>query len=83
ELEIIPREEEAQGKFLGSEFDSDDELYDQAREIALETGKVSASFLQRKLQIGYARAARLLDMMEEEGIIGPQQGAKPREVIKS
>lgn len=82
ELEIIPREEEAQGKFLGSEFDSDDELYEEARGIALEAGKVSASLLQRKLQIGYARAARLLDIMEGEGIIGPQQGAKPREVIK-
>lgn len=74
-------EEHTRG-FLGSEFDTDDELYEEAKHIAKEAGKVSASLLQRKLQIGYARAARLLDLMEEEGIIGPAQGARPREIIK-
>jgi len=70
------------GTLLNTAFDSDDELYEDAKIIAREAGRISASLLQRKLQVGYARAARLLDTMEEEGIIGPAQGAKPREVIK-
>ncbi|HEY4527416.1 MAG TPA: DNA translocase FtsK, partial [Candidatus Paceibacterota bacterium] len=57
------------------------ELYEEARRIAIEAGKVSASYLQRRLRVGYARAARLLDMMEERGVIGPADGAKPREVL--
>ena len=61
--------------------DVDDELYEEARRIAIEAGKVSASYLQRRLRVGYARAARLLDMMEERGVIGPADGAKPREVL--
>src|SRR3990170_8254754 len=61
--------------------DVDDELYEEARRIAIEAGKVSASYLQRRLLVGYARAARLLDMMEERGVIGPADGAKPREVL--
>jgi S-DNA-T family DNA segregation ATPase FtsK/SpoIIIE len=53
-----------------NDFDTDDDLYEDAKIIAREAGKVSASLLQRKLQVGYARAARLLDMMEQEGVIG-------------
>jgi len=59
----------------------DDELLEEAKEMIIRAGKASASFLQRKLKIGYARAARLLDLMEERGLIGPSQGAKPREVL--
>ncbi len=59
----------------------DDELYQEAREIVMEAGKASTSYLQRKLRIGYARAARLMDILEEKGIIGPGSGAKPREVL--
>jgi DNA segregation ATPase FtsK/SpoIIIE, S-DNA-T family len=59
----------------------DDELYEDARQTVMEAGKASTSFLQRKLRIGYARAARLMDMLEERGVIGPGSGAKPREVI--
>lgn len=59
---------------------SDDELYEEARQAVLEAGKASASYLQRKLKVGYARAARLIDMLEEHGVVGPGEGAKPREV---
>ncbi len=58
-----------------------DPVYQEAKELVLETRKASASFLQRKLRIGYARAARLLDMLEEKGVVGPPDGAKPREVF--
>ncbi|MBI4034234.1 MAG: DUF87 domain-containing protein [Candidatus Brennerbacteria bacterium] len=58
-----------------------DELYDDAVMVVREAKKASASLLQRRLKVGYARAARLLDMMEEKGLIGPGEGAKPREVF--
>lgn len=61
----------------------DDELYEEARTIVAETGKASASYLQRRLRIGYARAARLLDMLEENGVVGQASGSKPREVLVS
>ncbi len=59
-----------------------DELYDEARRIVIEKQQASASMLQRELRVGYARAARLLDILEEEGIIGAARGAEPREVLK-
>ncbi|MBU6414901.1 DNA translocase FtsK [Patescibacteria group bacterium] len=61
----------------------DDELYEEARKLVIEADKASASYLQRRLKVGYARAARLLDMLEERGIIGPGDGAKPREILVS
>ncbi|MFC1632537.1 DNA translocase FtsK 4TM domain-containing protein [Patescibacteria group bacterium] len=61
--------------------ESEDPLYNDAKQIFVESGKGSASLLQRRLKIGYARAARLLDMLEEAGVIGPSDGAKPREVL--
>jgi len=60
--------------------DADDELYRDAKEVVVHAGKASASLLQRRLKVGYARAARLLDILEEKGIVGPGDGAKPREV---
>lgn len=60
---------------------SEDDLYDEAKEVILQAGKASASLLQRRLRIGYARAARLLDILEENGVIGPLDGAKPRDVL--
>lgn len=63
--------------------DDDDELFEEAKELIINSGKASASFLQRRLSIGYARAARLLDILEEAGIIGPSNGAKPREIMVS
>ncbi len=58
-----------------------DELYPEAYKLVVNSGKASASFLQRRLRVGYARAARLLDLLEERGVIGPGEGAKPREVL--
>jgi len=60
-----------------------DEMLEQAVQLVVETHQASASFLQRRLSVGYARAARLLDLMEEQGIIGPSQGAKPRDILIS
>lgn len=68
------------GAFAGGDED-DDDLYEEARQTVVEAGKASTSFLQRKLKVGYARAARLMDMLEERGIVGPADGAKPREVL--
>lgn len=61
----------------------DDELYEEAKKWVIESGKASASLLQRRLRIGYARAARLLDILEDKGVVGPGEGAKPREVYLS
>lgn len=63
--------------------DDDDELYEQAKEEVIKAGKASTSYIQRKLRVGYARAARLVDLLEQRGVIGPGDGAKAREVIGS
>ncbi len=65
----------------GDDDDIDDDLYLEAKSIVEEAGKASTSYIQRKLRVGYARAARLMDMLEEKGIIGPADGSKPREVM--
>ena len=61
--------------------DDEDELYPEALRIVIEAQKASTSLLQRKLKIGYSRAARLIDMLEESNIVGPQIGSKPREIL--
>ena len=79
-------EEIVESKKSSLEFSSEeggadeDLLYDDAVEVVKNAGKASASLLQRRLRVGYARAARLLDVMEDKGIVGPADGAKPREV---
>ncbi len=65
----------------GEGSDEDDELYPEAKKTVIEAGKASTSYLQRKLGVGYARAARLIDLLEDRGVIGPADGAKPRDVI--
>jgi len=63
--------------------DVDGEMYDKAVRVVCEMGRASTSTLQRRLRVGYGRAARLIDMMEKDGIVGPPDGAKAREVLKS
>ena len=58
-------------------------MFETAVELILSTGQASASYLQRKLRLGYARAARIIDQMEHEGIVGPSKGSKPREILVS
>lgn len=64
-----------------SSTDYDDPMYNDVVEFAVMTGKISASLIQRKFRFGYERAARMIDLLEERGIIGPQNGSKPREVL--
>ncbi len=61
--------------------DVDDDLYAQAKEAVEEAGRASTSYLQRKLRIGYSRAARLMDLLEDKGVIGPADGSRPREIL--
>jgi S-DNA-T family DNA segregation ATPase FtsK/SpoIIIE len=62
--------------------DDEDELYEDARAVVIEAGKASTSYIQRKLKVGYSRAARLIDLLEERGVVGPADGAKPREILE-
>jgi S-DNA-T family DNA segregation ATPase FtsK/SpoIIIE len=84
ELLKPPKDETAAGGAAGAEGgeDVDDELYQDAIRVVLEAGRASTSTLQRRLRVGYGRAARLIDLMEKDGIVGPPDGAKPREVLK-
>lgn len=75
---FVEDEEYSQGTLFGEESDP---LYDEALEIVLAEGKASASYIQRRLKIGYNRAARIVEEMEERGVVGPANGSKPREVI--
>ena len=74
-------ESDGVGVFNSLEDDGSDELYEQAKEEVLRAGKASTSYIQRKLRVGYSRAARLVDLLEKNGVIGPGDGAKAREVI--
>jgi S-DNA-T family DNA segregation ATPase FtsK/SpoIIIE len=62
--------------------EGDDPLYEKALEIVMQQGKASASYIQRRLKIGYNRAARLVEEMEHQGVVGPAQGSKPRELLR-
>ena len=78
--EIIETKKSSSADLAGDDNIIDDDMYDEAVATVMNAEKASASLLQRRLRVGYARAARLLDLMEEQGIIGPSNGAKPREV---
>jgi len=62
--------------------DGEDPLYEKALEIVMQQGKASASYIQRRLKVGYNRAARLVELMEHNGVVGPAQGSRPREVLR-
>jgi S-DNA-T family DNA segregation ATPase FtsK/SpoIIIE len=88
ELLAAPKDENgktegaAEGDAEGGE-DVDDDLYQDAIRVVCDAGRASTSTLQRRLRIGYGRAARLIDLMEKDGIVGPPDGTKPREVLKN
>ena len=71
------------GVVMDFDSGSDDEIYKDALRVVIDSGKASASLLQRRLRVGYARAARLIETMEDQGIVGPADGARPREVLIS
>jgi S-DNA-T family DNA segregation ATPase FtsK/SpoIIIE len=88
ELLEAPKEDDAKAE-AGGENDAegaedvDDDLYQDAIRVVCDAGRASTSTLQRRLRIGYGRAARLIDLMEKDGIVGPPDGTKPREVLKN
>ena len=75
---VLSAQEGLEGGFADTD---EDPLYEEAKRVVVEAGKASASLLQRRLRVGYARAARLLDILEERGVVGPADGARPREVF--
>ncbi len=75
--EVLEKQEKREGKDAGEK----DELYSEAVKVIMEYRQASVSIIQRKLRVGYSRAARLIDVMEEEGIVGPYNRAKPREIL--
>ncbi|MFI5240381.1 MAG: DNA translocase FtsK [Candidatus Saccharimonadia bacterium] len=80
--EILAQPVKLGGRSSGGELgEPDDEMFTEAAETVIRSGKASASLLQRRLRVGYARAARLLDLLEERGIVGPADGARPRDVL--
>lgn len=80
--EEIFGDEAGGGGGSGSDSNDDyDNLYEEARDMVIKNGKASTSYLQRKFKIGYSRAARIIDMLEDRGVVGPSDGAKPRDVF--
>lgn len=89
-IALTPQDQEGSGtnalfssSFSDSDADdeADDDLYDEAKKAVIEAKKASTSYLQRKLRVGYSRAARLIDILESKGVIGPADGSKPREIL--
>jgi S-DNA-T family DNA segregation ATPase FtsK/SpoIIIE len=69
------------GEGFAGDDNSDDAMYDEVLEFAIQTGKISTSLIQRRFRFGYTRAARMMDLLEQRGIVGPQNGSKPRDVL--
>ncbi len=80
-LEAAKEQENVGGEIDSSNEEYDDPLYDEIVEYVITSGKASAYLLQRRFKLGYNRCARIIDLLEERGIIGPQNGSKPREVL--
>ncbi len=85
EINLTPTEAGASAAFDSmtddDSMEDDDDLYESAKETVIEAGKASTSYIQRKLGIGYSRAAKLMDMLESRSVIGPARGSKPREIL--
>jgi S-DNA-T family DNA segregation ATPase FtsK/SpoIIIE len=81
--EIFFDEEEEDAEATLFDDQDGDPLFEKALEIVLQQGKASASYIQRRLKIGYNRSARLVELMEERGIVGPAQGSKPRDIMRN
>ena len=77
----VDRDESAEAGAEGEDGESDDELLPQAIEVLKASRRASTSMLQRRLRIGYNRAARLMELLEARGIVGPENGAQPREIL--
>ena len=81
--ESLVDKSEAKSAAAEAVADDTDPLFDDAVEVLLETGQASVSMLHRRLKLGYSRAARLIDHMEERGVVGPFEGSKPRQLLVS
>jgi S-DNA-T family DNA segregation ATPase FtsK/SpoIIIE len=77
-----PREERSEADGGNNDGDENDPMYDEAVKLVYESGKASTSLMQRRLRIGYGRAAHLIDLMERDGLVGPADGSRPRELLK-
>jgi S-DNA-T family DNA segregation ATPase FtsK/SpoIIIE len=78
-----PKDERATQEDASSGEDEDDPMFDDAVRLVFEFGKASTSLLQRRLRIGYGRAAHLIDLMERDGLVGGADGSRPRELLKA
>lgn len=77
-----PKDEKGEGLGSANDGEENDPMFDDAVRLVFEFGKASTSLLQRRLRIGYGRAAHLIDLMERDGLVGPADGSKPREILK-
>jgi S-DNA-T family DNA segregation ATPase FtsK/SpoIIIE len=78
-----PKDEKGNAEGPASDGDDNDPMFDDAVRLVFEFGKASTSLLQRRLRVGYGRAAHLIDLMERDGLVGPADGSKPREILKA
>jgi S-DNA-T family DNA segregation ATPase FtsK/SpoIIIE len=83
EIDFTAEQESNNAAFgsIGNDDEEEDEMYEPAKQAVIEAGKASTSYIQRKLRVGYARAARLMDILEQRGVVGPADGAKAREIL--
>lgn len=81
QIDRAAREDEEGGEGDDDDLGDDEELYNQALDVLKSTKRASTSMIQRRLRIGYNRAARIMDLMEQKGVVGPENGSSPREIL--